>query len=530
MIRSSNAASDPAAWPDRSSAPGPAVSLVPWAELNPQPVLVFNPDAQLVYFNQAASRLAATLGFQQPGWFLPPEAGAAIRTCLSTSQAYPPFYTHTKGHALCWSFFPVAGLNLVQCQVTDVTERQWVEQRLRHAQKLEAMGRVAAAVAHDFNNALTVIQGHTGLLRADPRLTPDMAESLKSIARAAERASALTKQLLTLSRKSVGVPQRLNLNEWLNTLSPLLHRTVGEDVEVQFDLEPTLPEVEVDPGLIQQALLNLMVQARDTMPQGGTLLIRTTFRQVEPAEATRHPHARPGRFVCLTLADTGIGLPASALEHLFEPFFSQNPSDKDTDLSLAIAYSIVRQHHGWIEAHSQLGQGTTLQVFLPAADPLQQPTGPKADAACSSPTSQGTETILVVEDEPAVRWTVRTILQRYGYRVLEACSGVEALALWHQHHRQISLVLTDIVLPAGVSGPELVEKLRHQKPELKVIFTSGYSRETAAPELDLIEGLTFLRKPFEAQKLVWAVRSCLDGWLQPPSLPPANSSTPAQPP
>lgn len=508
----------------------PALSLVPWAELNPQPVLVFDPQARLVYFNRAAQQLAGALGFEHPAALVPEATAEAVQSCMSTGQAYPPFQTQTKGHALCWAFFPAVGLSLVQCQVTDVTEQQWREQQLRHAQKLECIGRLAAGVAHDFSNLLTVIQGHTGLLRANPRLTPDMAASLQSIALATERASHLTKQLLILSRKTVSQPQRLNLNEWLTALAPLLQRTLGEDIEIQFQFDASLPEVQADPALIEQAVLNLAVQARDSMPQGGTLLIRTASVQIEPEEAPRHPHARPGAFACLTLADTGAGLAPAALEHLFEPFFGGTDSDKHNGLGLAMAYSIVRQHHGWIQVHSHPGQGTTFDVYLPATGPVPQPTHTGAEARRSPATPSGTETILVVEDEPPVRWTVRTILQRHGYRVLEACSGVEALALWHQHHRHISLLLTDIVLPAGLSGPELAEKFRHQKPDLKVIYTSGYSREAAAPELDLIEGLTFLRKPFEAHKLAWAVRACLDGCLGPPALAEAPLPAPAQTP
>lgn len=506
---------------------GPAVALVPWAELNPQPVLVFNPQAQLVYFNRAARQLAGAVGLEHPAGLLPEPTALAVQTCLATGRAYPPFYTEARGRALCWAFFPVAGLGLVQCQVTDVTEQQWWEQQLRYAQKFECLGRLAAGVAHDFSNLLTVIQGHTGLLRAHPRLTPDMAASLRSIALATERASRLTQQLLSLSRKTVSTPQRLNFNDWLTALAPLLERTLGEAIQIQFQFDPSLPDAQADPSLMEQALLNLAVHARDTMPQGGTLLIRTAPVQLGPDEAAHHPQARPGWFVRLTLADTGTGLAPEALEHLFEPFWGTTESTSNTGLGLAMAYSIVRQHQGWIQVHSHPGQGTTFDLYLPAIGPAAQATGPAADAARAAPAARGTETILVVEDEPPVRWTVRTILQRHGYRVLEACSGVEALALWHQHHRQIALLLTDIVLPSGLSGPELAEKFRHQKPELKVIYTSGYSRETAAPELDLIEGLTFLRKPFESDKLVWAVRACLDGCVQAPHLPEAPRPVPA---
>jgi CheY-like chemotaxis protein len=313
--------------------------------------------------------------------------------------------------------------------------------------------------------------------------------------------------LLLFSRKSVLQPRRFNLNEVLTAMSLLLQRTLGEDIEFQFRFDPALPELYADVGLIEQVVMNLAVNARDAMPKGGSLLIRTAVVSIDEGCCQRHPEARAGRFVCLTMTDTGCGMDHVTLGRIFEPFFTTKEFGKGTGLGLATVYGIVRQHQGWIDVRSQPGQGATFDIYLPPAEPAEAPDDTTAPAA---QTLRGTETILLVEDEPPVRWTVRNILERYGYRVLEAGAGVEALAVWHQHHAQISLLLTDVVMPAGLTGQELAETFRSQKPTLKVIYTSGYSLEAAGKALDAIEGVTFLRKPFEASDLARAVRRCLD--------------------
>jgi PAS domain S-box-containing protein len=482
-------------------------SLAAFAQFNPNPVLEFSRDGQLTYCNDAASELARSLGLDHPRAFLPPQTAALVQICLATGQKRAPVETTVRGRTFSWLFFPIQENQVVHCYVTDVTDRQTLEAQLRHSQRLESVGRLAAGVAHDFNNILTVIQGHTGLLRAHPDIKPDMAESVQQVSRAAERAGKLTGQLLAFSRKNLLQPRRLDLNDVITSISTLLHRTLGEDINYQFSYAPDLPPVFADAALLEQVIMNLSVNARDAMPRGGQLVLSTTLADVDMLHVERHPEARPGRFVCLTMIDSGCGMDHVTLSRIFEPFFTTKEFGKGTGLGLAVVYGIIKQHHGWIEVMSQMGQGTTFRVYLP---PYESSAEPAPETVAPATIVGGTETILLVEDESPVRWTVRNVLERYGYRVLEAAAGVEALAVWHQHQNDIALLLTDVVMPAGLTGQELADKFKFQKPDLKVIYTSGYSVQVAGKGLHLLDGLTFLQKPFDAEKLALAVRKCLD--------------------
>jgi nitrogen-specific signal transduction histidine kinase/DNA-binding response OmpR family regulator len=487
---------------------GNATSLAAFVELNPNPVLAFSSEGQLGYFNQAAREMAQSLGKEHPSAMLPPDWSAIIKTCLATGQKKLRVETTMGGRTFSWSFCPIKKTGVVHCYVGDITERRQLEDQLRHSQKLESVGRLAAGVAHDFNNILTVIQGHTGLLRADAALTPAMSESVQGIARAAERGGKLTSQLLAFSRRNVLQPRRLDLNEVLTNLSSLLHRTLGEDINYQFDYASELPALHADPGLLEQVVMNLAVNARDAMPRGGQLVISTALADIDAGCVARHPgEARAGRFVCLTITDTGCGMDHVTMSRIFEPFFTTKEFGKGTGLGLAMVYGIVKQHQGWVEVQSRVGQGTTFKIFLP---PDQRDPGSQREAVPGEESLRGTETLLVVEDEPPVRWIVKDVLGKYGYNVLEAGNGVEALALWHQHHGEIALLLTDVVMPVGLTGQELAEKFSAHKPGLKIIFISGYSLQVAGKGFSEADGLNFLQKPFDGAKLAWAVRRCLD--------------------
>ena len=390
---------------------------------------------------------------------------------------------------------------------SSVEDSAGLDARLRHAQKLEAIGRLAAGIAHDFNNLLTVIQGHATLLRADSALNDASRESVQQIARAAERAGKFTSQLLAFSRRKVIAPRSLQLNELLANLSDLLRRTLGEDITCQFSHASGLPPVHADPGMLEQVVMNLAANARESMPGGGQLLISTAAADVDAAYVERHPaDARVGRFVCLSVTDTGCGMDSQTLGRIFEPFFTTKEFGKGSGLGLATAYGIVKQHHGWIEAQSRPGQGSTFKVYLPPSCGAGSPQASPADP----PVPQGTETILVVEDEAPVRWVIKDVLGKYGYQILEASNGVEALALWHQNHDAVALLLTDMVMPVGLSGQDLAEKFTAQKPALKVMFISGYSLHVAGKGFAVMDGLNFLQKPFDGARLAFAVRHCLD--------------------
>ena len=479
------------------------------AEFNPCAVIELSAEGVVREANKTVTEMARALGRERPEELLPPDAASIARTCLASGHKRVGVEVALSGRVLSCAFHPITSAQVVHCHVTDVTERQRLEAQLRHAQKLESVGRLAAGIAHDFNNVLTVIQGHTGLLRNIPAVSPAMGESVQGIARAAERGSKLTSQLLAFSRRNVLQLQAVDLNDVLTGLSTLLPRTLGEDITYQFQYASELPVLHADRGLIEQVFMNLAVNARDAMPRGGQLMVSTALVDIDAGYVERHPtEAREGRFVCLTISDTGCGMDQMTLSRLFEPFFTTKEFGKGTGLGLATVFGIVKQHQGWIEVRSQLGQGTSFMIYLPPASGAEA----RSNAAATEPARlQGHETIMLVEDEPPVRWIIKEVLTQYGYNVLEAGSGVEALAQWHQHHAEIKLLLTDMVMPVGLGGQELAEKFVSQRPDLKVIFISGYSPQVAGKGFKVLDGLNFLQKPFDGARLALAVRQSLDG-------------------
>jgi PAS domain S-box-containing protein len=493
---------------ERIRAEAESQKLAAFAQFNPNPVLELAANGSVNYFNDAAQQMARLLGKKHPSEFLPAETAAWVKECLATGESKVRLETATHNRNISWSFFPVMAAGIVHCYAADVTERQSLEAQLRQAQKMESVGQLAGGIAHDFNNILTVIQGHTTLLGMTGNLSGDAQESTRQIALAAERAANLTRQLLTFSRRQIIQPKNLDLNEVVNNMTKMLRRLLGEDITLQVNYTAALPLVHADPGMMEQILLNLAVNSRDAMPKGGRLFIDTSVASVDKAYAEQNPEAIIGEFVCLTVKDTGSGIAPETLARIFEPFFTTKDVGKGTGLGLATVYGIVQQHRGWIKVASAVGQGTTFQIFLPTA-------GGKAaaqDAQTREPRVRGgKETVLIVEDEAPLRTLVRSVLERYGYRVIEAVSGVSALSLWEQHKDKIQLVLTDMVMPHGISGRELATKLLAQKPELKVIYSSGYSLAVVGTDMVLQEGLNFLQKPYHPRKLAQAVRDCLDG-------------------
>ncbi|MDB6017959.1 MAG: sensor hybrid histidine kinase [Pedosphaera sp.] len=391
----------------------------------------------------------------------------------------------------------------------DVTEQKHLEEQLRQSQKMDAIGQLAGGVAHDFNNILTVIQGHASLMRSSGELSAHSTISAEQIMHAAERAAGLTRQLLTFSRRQMMQPKQLDLNVVVSNTTRMLGRILGEDIALQFNYSPNLPLVHADVGMMEQVLLNLSVNSRDAMPLGGRLTIRISVMNIDTDNLAQHPGGRPGSFVRLSVIDTGCGIEPENLAHVFEPFFTTKEVGKGTGLGLATVYGIVKQHHGWVEVESELNMGTTFHVFLPSSvEPVEE-----AKAETPAPrqaVSGGTETILVVEDEPPVRELVCRILKAYGYQVLEATTGATALEVWREHRDKISLLLTDIVMPDGMTGRDLAEAIQKEKPGLKAIYTSGYSSDIVGKDFILQEGLNFLQKPYQPQKLAIAVRKCLD--------------------
>jgi signal transduction histidine kinase/CheY-like chemotaxis protein len=482
--------------------------LAAFAKFNPNPVLEFSSEGNLTYFNDAARKMAGLLGQEHPEAVLPPETAGIIQTCLATGHPRLQLETRPGSRILSWSFYPIMASHVVHCYVEDTTERINLEEQFRQIQKMESVGQLAAGVAHDFNNILTIIQGHSGLLMSRPNLSPAMTTSIQAVSFAAERAASLTRQLLMFSRKQVVQPKALDLNEVVNTMSKMLQRLIGETVTLHCKLPPQLPPIKGDAGMLEQILMNLAVNARDAMPKGGELIISTELAHITEAYAKTHTDARTGNFVCLNVKDTGAGMDAATKKRIFEPFFTTKAAGKGTGLGLATVYGIVKQHSGWIEVQSEPGQGTTFKIYFPASSrPHEEP------AETVTPATQvrgGGETILVVEDEPVLRDLAQLILQDCGYRVLQAASGVEALTIWQGNQGGIDLLLTDMIMPDGLSGKDLAESLLDNKPALKVIFTSGYNVDDLGTDFLRKNASHFLQKPYTRITLAKAVRDCLD--------------------
>jgi nitrogen-specific signal transduction histidine kinase/ActR/RegA family two-component response regulator len=388
----------------------------------------------------------------------------------------------------------------------DVTDRVRLEDQLRQSQKMEAIGQLAGGVAHDFNNILTVIQGHVSLLQSGGTLNQMAGRSAQQIGQAAERAASLTRQLLTFSRRQVMQPRRLDLNDVVGNMSKMLGRILGEDIALRLHYSGEPAVVEADSGMLEQVLLNLAVNSRDAMPKGGELTIRIMLRQVEGSHLIQHPDGRAGKFVCLTVKDNGCGIPPENLGRIFDPFFTTKEVGKGTGLGLATVYGIVKQHQGWAEVDSVVGQGTTFSVMLPRCEGEVAP----AEQEEINRIRGGKETILVVEDEAPVRELVCNLLAGHGYQILQAESGAQALEMWTRCKDKVDLLLTDLVMPDRVSGRELAEKLWSERPKLKVIFTSGYSSDVAGKDFVLQQGFNYLQKPYHPHRLASAVRDCLD--------------------
>jgi PAS domain S-box-containing protein len=392
----------------------------------------------------------------------------------------------------------------------DVGERRRLEGQLRQAQKMEAVGSLAGGVAHDFNNLLVVMRTHAELLLLDNAVRTDEArDGLRQITDAADKAANLTRQLLAFSRKQVMQSQPLLVNDIVANLTKMLNRIIGEDIRLECHYVGGLPSVQADAGMLEQVIVNLVINARDAMPGGGQVQIGTE-KVVLDATCTRsNPEARPGEFVCLSVTDTGTGIAPEHLPRIFEPFFTTKEMGKGTGLGLATVYGIVKQHGGWIEVETRIATGTTFKVFLPAlpVENRQSDDQPRPPRICT-----GTESILLVEDEDAVREVLKESLETYGYKIFEASCAREAMKMWKKNNGKIDLLLTDIVMPEGMNGRDLAERIRATKPDLSVIFMSGYSPEIAGKDTGFFRKnkTAFLQKPFPATALLETVRRCVD--------------------
>jgi two-component system, cell cycle sensor histidine kinase and response regulator CckA len=386
-------------------------------------------------------------------------------------------------------------------------EKAQLEERLRQVQKMEAFGQLAGGIAHDFNNVLTAIKGNLSLLQTGQLSESERTTITNEISDAADRAASLTRHLMSFSRRRLMQPQAIDLNEVVAAVVKMLRRLIGEHIilETRYVQEAVL--VYADASMLEQVLVNLAVNSRDAMREGGRLILETSRVRVAKSGASHSRKTRPGQYARLSVTDTGAGIPAEHLSRIFEPFFTTKELGKGTGLGLSTALSIVEQHRGWIEVTSHVGIGTTFNLYLPWSVKNKSTPAPAAEEP-SIP--RGAETILLVEDEETVRRSIAHMLTRYGYRIHAATSGATALRIWRQHHQSIQLVVTDVVMPGGVSGRTLFDQMRSEEPDLKVIFCSGYTDEILGNDALLRQNPNFIEKPFAPEELVRKIRACLD--------------------
>jgi len=393
--------------------------------------------------------------------------------------------------------------------LVDITERKLLEDELRQAQKMEAVGRLAGGVAHDFNNLLTVIKGYAELLGNEPGDTGTYQRNLEQIRKAADRAAALTRQLLAFSRRQVLALEAVNLGEVVANLQELLQRLLGEDVELATQYGETLGQVRADRGQIEQVLMNLAINARDAMPQGGKLAITTANIDLAKPVSSGRFTVMPGEYVVLTVTDSGSGMDDETQSHIFEPFFTTKEQGKGTGLGLSTVYGIVKQSGGYIWVSSEVGKGTSFKIYLPrmfestetaaAHVPVKEVVGA---------TGAESNTLLLVEDEAGIRELTSELLAGWGYEVLVARNGVEALEISGKHRGAIDLMVTDVVMP-HMNGRDLAERMRQMRPEMKVIYMSGYTDNLVLQGGMVEEGSDFIQKPFSADTLAKRVRAAL---------------------
>ncbi len=437
----------------------------------------------------------------------------AIQTVQRGTPASAVFRVERADDSVGWlraQVFPVAAQGVVHRFVgliEDITEERRRETQLLQSQRMEAVGRLAGGIAHDFNNLLTVILGSSQLLEEDLAHDPALADRTREISRAAESGAALTRQLLAFSRQQVLQPRPLDLNACVRKAEPLLRRLIGEHLELRLDLADSVEAVSADPAQVDQVLINLLANARDAMPTGGTITIASGYQHLTAVDLDGQPVGAVSAHVWLSVTDTGMGMDAATQRRVFEPFFTTKALGKGTGLGLATVYGIVKQSQGFIDVESEVGRGTTFRIMLPVLADGSRPNEDDSIAG-SSEDLRGHETILLVEDRDDTRLAIRDMLRHCGYQVLEAAEGADALRVAQAHQGTVHVLLTDVVMP-GLSGRETADQLTAAYPGLRVVFMSGYTNESIDHHGVLEPGVEFIQKPFTLVDLMRKVRQVL---------------------
>jgi PAS domain S-box-containing protein len=390
----------------------------------------------------------------------------------------------------------------------DITDRKRLEEQFRQSQKMEAVGRLSGGIAHDFNNLLGVMIGFCEILQEQVMQDPVLSDSVSEILKAGNKAAALTRQLLAFSRQQVLEPTVLELNRTISEIEKMLNRIIGEDIELATTLDSTLRRVKADEGQIEQVILNLAVNARDAMPDGGKLLIETKNIQIDERFAASFPYpVKAGAYVLLSVSDSGMGMDSTTQAHMFEPFFTTKEKGKGTGLGLATVYGIVKQSGGYIDVASELGRGTTFKIYLPRVDQEATPQIRKTQDRQFTGTGK---TLLIVEDEESLLKATCRLLEGFGYNLLQATCGADALRISEHYSHKIDLILADVVMP-GMSGPELIEQLKEKRPDIKVVYMSGYTGQAVGRSEVFSPNAPFLLKPFSRADLGKKLSAALDG-------------------
>jgi len=487
-------------------------------------LLLLDAEGRVTYMTASSSRQFGWTPDQMVGRsifdFVHPDDTDTVTARMSDALRHPGRrvvqevrFRHADGS---WRTMEAIGVNrlddpsvgAIVVNARDMTDRRKLEEQLRMSQKMEAVGQLAGGVAHDFNNLLTAILGYCNLMLDDMPPDDPRRADLDEIRAAGERAAALTRQLLAFSRRQMLQPQSVHLNAIVQQMEKLLRRLISEDVELSTKLAADLLTVRVDPAAIEQILVNLAVNARDAMPLGGRLTIETANVELDETYAVMHVTMPPGRYVMLAVGDTGEGMDSATRARVFEPFFTTKEQGKGSGLGLATVYGMVKQSGGFIWVYSEPGHGTMFKVYFPPAEQRAAASASEHPGRRTSDGKQGWETVLLVEDEAAVRALAREVLRRHGYVVLEARHGVDALRVAERHNDEIHLMITDVVMP-HMSGRDLAERLARVRPKMKVLFMSGYT-DHALMHRELTPGSAFLQKPFTPEGFARKVRSVLD--------------------
>jgi len=489
---------------ERKGAEEKVENLARFPDENPNPVLRVAGDRTILYVNPAGSCQLSqwNCGVGEPA---PGDLGQLVSAAHS-SGGIQVADIDCGGRLFSFELVPVAGADYVNVYGRDITEQKNIEEQLRQSQKLEAIGRLAGGVAHDFNNMLGAIIGYSDIILATTDKADPLHRDIEHIKGAGERAAALTRQLLAFSRKQTLQPKVMDLNAAVTGIEKMLGRLIGEDIELSTVLADDLGRVKADPGQIDQIIMNLAVNSRDAMPDGGKLTVETANAELDENYAENHVGVTPGPHVMLAVTDTGCGMDAETRSHIFEPFFTTKGIDKGTGLGLSTVYGIVKQTGGNVWVYSEPGKGTAFKIYLPRIEETVEAAERRRPAAARA---RGAETVLVVEDEEVLRRLASRILSLAGYKVLEARIGGEALVLCEQHDGPIHLMLTDVVMPQ-MSGRKLAERVASLRPDMKVAYMSGYTDDAVVRNGVLDPDMPFIQKPFTASGLARKVREVLD--------------------